>query len=69
MTISVHKKLESETIHLPEAAPLVGKQVRITVEEEPIASPPRDFSTLEKLAGSIELDWDAIEELRRRSTL
>jgi hypothetical protein len=67
MTISVHTHLHSETIHLPEAAGLVGKDVRIIVVEEPANHPPRDLSALDRLAGKIDLDYDAIEELRRRS--
>jgi hypothetical protein len=66
MTVSVHTHLRSETIHLPEAAPLVGKDVRIIVVEEP-ANWRRDLSALDRLAGKIDLDYDAIEDLRRRS--
>jgi hypothetical protein len=67
MTISIHKHLSSETIHLPEAAGMVGKDVRIIVIEEPLSGTPRDFSALDRLAGKIDLDYDAIEDLRRRS--
>lgn len=69
MAVSVHTHLRSETIHLPEAAGLVGKDVRIIVVEEPINRPPRDLSALDRLAGKIDLDYDAIEDLRRRSAL
>ncbi len=34
-TIRVHRKLESETLHLPELRPLIGKTVEITVVERP----------------------------------
>jgi len=67
MTVSIHKHLLSETIHLPEAAPLVGKDVRIIVVEEPVLRVPTDLSALERLAGKINLDYEAIEDLRRRS--
>jgi hypothetical protein len=67
MTISIHTHLCSETIHLPEAAGLVGKDVRIIVVEEPADRPPRDMSALDRLAGKIDLDYDAIDDLRRRS--
>ncbi len=67
MTVSIHTHLRSETIHLPEAAALVGKDVRIIVVEEPANRPPRDLSALDRLAGKIDLDYDAIEDLRRRS--
>jgi hypothetical protein len=43
MTISIHTHLRSDTIHLPEAAGLVGKDVRIIVMEEPANQTPRDL--------------------------
>ena len=67
MTVSVHRQLQSETIYLPEAAALVGKDVRIIVIEEPVPRAPRDLSALERVAGKLDLDFDAIDELRRRS--
>lgn len=67
VSISVHTHLRSATIHLPEAAALVGKEVRIIVVEEPQSRPPRDLSALDRLAGKIDLDYHAIENLRRRS--
>lgn len=69
MTVSVHTHLRSDTIHLPEVAPLIGKDVRITVVEEPAPRPKRDLSALDRIAGKIDLDWDAIEDLRRRSVI
>ncbi len=67
MTISIHRHLSSDTIHLPEAAALVGKDVRIIVVEEPTKRPSPDLSALDRLAGKIDLDYEAIESLRRRS--
>lgn len=67
MTISVHRRLRSSTIHLPEVAELVGKDVRIIVMEEPAERSPRDLAALDRLAGDIDLDFDAIDDLRRRS--
>lgn len=67
MTVSVHTHLRSATIHLPEAAPLVGKDVRIIVVEEPKDRPRKDFGALQSLAGKIDLDYDAITDLRKRS--
>jgi hypothetical protein len=69
MTVSVHTYLHSETIHLPEAAPLVGKEVRIIVVEEPLPRPLRDLSALDRLAGKIDLEEKALEELRQRSVV
>ncbi|MGH7193447.1 MAG: hypothetical protein ACREJM_07920, partial [Candidatus Saccharimonadales bacterium] len=34
MTVRIHRKLESETLHLPELRPLIGKDVEIIVIEE-----------------------------------
>jgi hypothetical protein len=68
MSVSIHTHLDSRTVHLPvEAASMVGKDVRIIVVEEPAPRPPRDLSALDKLAGKIDLDWEAVEDLRRRS--
>ncbi len=36
-TVRVRRKLESETLHLPELRPLIGKTVEITVVEQPAA--------------------------------
>ena len=33
--IRIRRKLDSETLHLPELKPLLGKIVEITVEEQP----------------------------------
>jgi len=45
----------------------VGKDVRIIIVEEPANRRPRDLSALDRLAGKIDLDYDAIDDLRRRS--
>lgn len=52
---------------MPEAAALVGKDVGIIVVEEPTPPARRDLSALDRLAGQIDLDSEAIEDLRRRS--
>jgi hypothetical protein len=62
MTISIHTHLNSETIHLPEAASMVGKDVHIIVIEEPSARQPRDLSALDHIAGKIDLDYGAISQ-------
>jgi hypothetical protein len=67
MTVSVHRHLRSETLHLPEIAGMVGKDVRIIVVEEPTPRAPRDLSALDRLAGKIDLDLEAIDDLRRWS--
>lgn len=45
--IRVRKKINSETVYLPELRPLIGKMVEIIVREEPAAPV------------STEQDWDA----------
>jgi len=67
MTVSIHTHLHSDTIHIPEAAGLVGKDVRIILMVESTSTTPRDLSALDRLAGKIDLDFQAIDELRRRS--
>ncbi|MBC7784706.1 MAG: hypothetical protein H7144_12785 [Burkholderiales bacterium] len=67
VTVSIHRRLQSDTIHLPEAAALVGKEVRIIVLEEPTDTTPCDLSALDRLAGNIDLDYEVIEDLRRWS--
>jgi hypothetical protein len=36
--IRIHKQIDSETLHLPELRPLIGKRVEIIVLEEPAPS-------------------------------
>ena len=38
MTVRIHRKLESETLYLPEIRPLIGKNVEIIVVEESAAA-------------------------------
>ena len=35
-TVRIRRKLESETLHLPELKPLIGKNVEIIIQEEQI---------------------------------
>jgi hypothetical protein len=56
-TVHIRRKLESETLHLPELKPLIGKVVEITVVEQSAAPATEPGSG----------DWDAamkaVEEL------
>ena len=67
MTVSVHRHLESATLELPEAAGLIGKDVRVIIVEEPSVAQPLDLSALDRLAGKIDFGFDAIDDLRQRS--
>lgn len=50
MTVRIRRKLESETLHLPELSPLIGKYVEIIVLEEVLS----DYD-----------DWDAVVQKAR----
>ena len=72
--IRIRKRVEPETVrHLPELAPMLGKDVEIIALEEapPPASEPSEDALTETpydaffaLAGKIDLDWDAYKKLR-----
>lgn len=66
MTISLRKRLDSHLLDLPELRPMIGKDVRIIVVEEPSQPARPDLSALHQLAGRIDLDDRAIEELPAR---
>jgi hypothetical protein len=50
--IRIRRKLESDTLHLPELRPLIGREVEIVVSEEQILP-----STILPGTG----DWDAVK--------
>lgn len=61
--IRIRRRIDSEDLHLPELRSMIGKDVEITVVEE-LATPPADLALLDAAAGKIDLDWEAIENLR-----
>ncbi|MEX2174931.1 MAG: hypothetical protein WD872_11255 [Pirellulaceae bacterium] len=66
MTITVQQLLDSETLHMPQLRPLIGKQVEITIREmpsEPGATTDR-WQPLRALAGSDLVDPDVVMEHR-----
>lgn len=68
--VRIRRRLDSETIHLPELRPMIGKEVEIIVlEQQPAPAAKQDLSALHQIAGKIDLDYDAIEHLRKISTL
>lgn len=69
--IRIHKRLDSETLHLPELREMIGREVEIIViEEKPTITPGQgDFSLLEELAGKDVVDPDALEQLRKASMI
>jgi hypothetical protein len=67
--IRIRKHVVSETLHLPELKPLIGKDVEILVREEKVgANGRRDLALLFDLAGNIDLDDAACQDLRRISS-
>ena len=57
--ITLTKKLESETLYLPELRPFVGREVEITVREAPAAKPNQaPAKPSNPLAGSVLRDDD-----------
>ena len=62
----LYMQVESDTVQLPPLGTLIGKRVEIIILEEPEVQPGGgDYSLLHDLAGKIDLDFDAIEKLRR----
>jgi hypothetical protein len=68
--VRIKKRLDSDTIHLPELRSMIGKEVEIIVlEERPTVAPTQDLTALHQIAGNIDLDFDAIQHLRDISKL
>lgn len=68
MTVHIHRKLDSETLHLPEIRPLIGKSVEIIVREEPsagVTAGPNDWDTALAAAEDLEnYDFTAVDGQR-----
>jgi hypothetical protein len=62
-TIRIHRTLESDTLHLPELRPLIGKEVDISVTEVPVEK-TKDWAALEAIAGQNLIDAQIIEQYR-----
>jgi hypothetical protein len=62
-TIRIHRTLDSDTLHLPELKPLIGREVDITVTESPIAD-AKDWSALEDIAGKDLIDPEIVMRYR-----
>ena len=69
--IHIHKRIESETLHLPELRPLIGKTVEIIVREEvpgPAIIPGTgDWEAAERAAQALResgYDFDAWRQQR-----
>ena len=66
--VRIRRKLDSETLHLPELQPLVGKNVEIIVLEEslpPITPGAGDWDMAMKAVAELEdYDFDAFRKHR-----
>jgi hypothetical protein len=64
--IRVRKKIDSETVHLPELRPLIGKTVEIIVREDPSApaSTEGDWEAWFASAGEALLDPELYKQYR-----
>ncbi len=70
MTIHIRIRLDSDTLHLPELKPLLGKDVEIIVRETtPAPSSAGPYDAFFALAGQDVVDPDAYRRLRAASTL
>lgn len=71
--VRIRKGLESDTLHLPELRPMLGKDVEIIILEDSAAATASngrpDIAKLRQLASEIDFDFDAFEHLRKISTL
>lgn len=69
--LRIRKRLDSDTLYLPELREMIGKEVEIIVlEDKPVVTPGTgDFSVLEELAGKDVVDPDAVEQLRKASMI
>ena len=68
--IRIQKKIESETLYLPELKPLIGKTVEIVVREEPSSADRAAlYDEFFALAGQDVVDPDAYQRLREASRL
>ncbi|HKI30747.1 MAG TPA: hypothetical protein VKA46_02560 [Gemmataceae bacterium] len=71
--IRIRKKLDSDTLHLPELQSLVGKTVEIIILEEngvlPEQRPTSRYDAFFALAGHDVVDPDAYKQLRAASMI
>ena len=65
-TITIHKQIDSETLHLPELKPFIGKRVEIIVREELDLSPEElaRWQPLIDIAGKDLIDPEVYKQYR-----
>jgi hypothetical protein len=70
IAIRIQKRIDSETLHLPELRPLIGKTVDIEVRERAVSvARPDPYAALFALAGRDVVDPDAYQKLRAASLI
>jgi hypothetical protein len=63
--IRIHRRIDSETLHLPELKPLIGKNVEILIREEPpIPRTEKGWQALTDAAGQDLVDPDVYRQYR-----
>ncbi|MEX0718873.1 MAG: hypothetical protein WD066_19930 [Planctomycetaceae bacterium] len=67
--VRILRKLESDTLTLPELKPFVGKTVEIVVQEADPSADAAPYEALFALAGKDVVDPDAYQRLREASEL
>lgn len=69
--IVILRKLDSDTLYLPELRGLIGKTVEIIVREQPAmpADVPERWRALWEIGGEDLIDADAIRRLRNESRM
>jgi hypothetical protein len=66
--IRISKIIESETLHLPELKPLIGKTVEIIVRDKTVTTPEQHlYDAFFALAGQDVVDPEAYKRLRAAS--
>lgn len=69
-SIHIRTRLDSDTPHLPELKPLIGKTVEIIVREEtPLNPETNPYDEFLKLAGQDVVDPEAYKRLRSASSI
>ena len=66
--IKIHTRLDSDTPHLPQLRPMVGKDVEITVVEE-ARVPKGNLRAFFEAAKNPPIDLDVVAELREISKI
>ncbi len=67
--LRICRRVDSEILHVPELREFLGKDVEIVVSEVVRQDLPEHLVELEKLAGEIDLDFEAIEKMREISKI